>query len=216
VQSGPNAIEVVKDLGVVQERFSFAGRFVLKPGRKHRFNFEYIPLRMNGVNDLSRSIEYNGRVYGVQDRISTLSKLNFLSAGYQYDLFSRKQGHFGLEFGSAFLNFDGTVRSLRTELSASEKVNIPLPLLGSEGRVFVIPGSKLLNLHGHVRGTSLGRYGNYIDGGGGVGVTIGSLTVEAGYRRMEIEADNNKSGASSLAARPRFSGLVLGLQFRDR
>lgn len=216
VQSGSNAIDLARDLGVAQDRFTFAGKVVIKPGRKHRINFEYIPLRANGVNDLSRQIEYGGETYGIQDRISTLTKLTHIAAGYQYDFVSHPRGHLGLEVGVAYLQFEGILRSLRTNLSASEKAQVPVPLVGVEGRSFLIPGRKLLNVHGHVRGMSAGSYGRYIDFGTGAGIGIGPITFNVGYRRLDIEAQNNKTGSAAIAARPQFSGLTLGLQFRDR
>jgi hypothetical protein len=113
----------------------------------------------------------------------------------------------------SYVDANGTVSGRLSGFSGSEQQSFPIPLAGAEGRVFLIPGSRLVNLNGEIKGMSLGDYGHYLQVTGSVGVGLGRhLTLEAGYRLVDADV-HRKDQTRGFS--PRFSGLLLSLQLRD-
>jgi hypothetical protein len=214
LQSRGTAVDLETDLGVRQHEFRYAGKLSFRPGRKHQINVEGIPLKFSGESVLTREIVFDGRTYTVQEPIASDADAVFVIAGYQYNFLTRDQGHLGFTVDGAYLDMSGTIRSRARDLTASESLRIGLPLVGAEFRAFLIPGSKLLNVNGMVRGMSFGGYGRLIQGGGHVGVSFGPVTFQAGYQVMDVDVHDDEDG--SLVVAPRFSGAVFSVQFRDR
>src|SRR5690242_1870653 len=102
VQSGGLPIALHGDLNL-QDQWTFFGRLVWRPGKRHRINIEGSPYDFSGTNTLSRTITYNGRTYSFSDTVASEASLSYVFAGYQFDLISRDRGHFGLEAGGAYL-----------------------------------------------------------------------------------------------------------------
>jgi acyl-coenzyme A thioesterase PaaI-like protein len=181
VASG-TAIDLVTDLGVKQRQPTFYGHLVLKPGRKHRIVIEGTPIRLNGTNTVNRTVVYQGQTFTVGQTLQSSADVNYFFVGYQYDVVSAPAGHLGFSVGGAYLNATGTIHGLQSGLVATKSETIGMPLAGAEGRVFVIPGRKLLEIDGGVRGMAFGGYGHYVEGTITGGIGFGPLTFQAGYR----------------------------------
>jgi hypothetical protein len=121
---------------------------------------------------------------------------------------------FGLQFGAAYVKATGRIQSLRSNLVATETETIPLPTVGTEFRVFPIPGSQRLSFSGEARGLSVGRYGSFLQYHleGGVYIFRG-LTVRGGYRVLDV--DVHTPDRETMFS-PRLAGPVISLEFRDR
>jgi hypothetical protein len=214
LRSSGTEVDLKNDLGFEQKKLNSVTKLTLKPGRKHRFIAEFTPYRLRGSNYLSRSITYDGNTYPVQDAIASQLDLTYLYAGYQYDIVSRRQGHFGLQFGAAYVKATGKIQSLRSNLVATDTETIPLPTIGAGFRAFPIPGSQRLSISGEARGLSVGRYGSFLQYHfeGGIYVFRG-LTVRGGYRVLDVDVHTpDKDTMFS----PRLAGPVISLEFRDR
>ncbi|MCI0422964.1 MAG: hypothetical protein L0387_16310 [Acidobacteria bacterium] len=212
-RSGATAVDLESDLGIRNNKSHFVGKLVLKPARKHRVLFDVLPFRLNGGSALTRTIDYAGQTYNIREQVTSEAKINYLFGGYQYDAVSRERGHLGIQAGVGYLNAEGTIRSSTTGRSSTEDIDAPLPLVGVEFRGFPLAASNLLNFNGEIRGMSLGRYGRYVQAGFNVGFSFGRhFTVQAGYAFHDIDVhDTNRSEV----VKPRFSGPVVSLQFRD-
>src|SRR5262245_48724662 len=57
-------VDLVEDLGIEQKRF---GKFniVLRPGKKHKFRFEYLPIAYDADTVVRREFVFNGQRYNV-------------------------------------------------------------------------------------------------------------------------------------------------------
>lgn len=206
------SINLVSDLGVQQRKPTFYGRLVIKPGRKHRIVIEGTPVRLTGTNVVSRTIVYQGQEFTVGETLQSSADVNYFFGGYQYDVLSRPGGHLGFSVGGAYLNATGTIHGVESGLTATKSETVGLPLAGIEGRVFVIPGSKLLEIDTGVRGMDFGGYGHYVEGSVNGGLGVGPLTLQAGYRAENVDLHSTSSSGNGVDVRLR--GPIFSLQAR--
>ncbi len=206
------SIDLVSDLGVKQRQPTFYGRLVIKPGRKHRILLEGTPVRLDGMNTLNRTVIYHGQTFNVGETLTSSADVNYFFGGYQYDVISRPAGHLGFSVGGAYLNATGTINGVQSGLSATKSETLGLPLAGAEGRVFVIPGRKLLEIDGGVRGMAYGAYGHYVEGTVNGGIGFGPLTVQAGYRAESVDLHSTSNGGNGVDVHLR--GPIFSVQGR--
>lgn len=212
IQSGSVPVDLKGDLGVEENKPTFFGRLVLKPARRHRILLEGTPYSLDGRNQIVRSIVYNGQTFNVSDTVVSKASLDYIFAGYQYDVISNPRGHLGFEVGGAYLNAEGSLHGLNSGVTASKSETIGLPLVGTEFRVFPVPASHLFELNGEVKGMALGDYGHYLQADLNAGLQVKLVTFEVGYRL--VDADIHQTGANPSGVSPRFKGMVAGLVFR--
>jgi len=187
VRSDDTEVDLNTDLGIQDRRAHGQFQAVFKPGRKHRLSFESILYRLEGHNDLVRTIEFGGRTYDVRATIDTSARLNYLFAGYQYDITSRSWGHAGVLVGASY--FDATATATSPNYGfASEQQKVPLPIVGTEFRIFPVANNDVLNFNGVVKGMSFGSYGRYVHGTLNAGFTIRRrVTLQAGYQILDLD-----------------------------
>jgi len=190
--------------GVCTERRSRAIQ-----GGTNRLLVEGTPYRLDGTTTLTRTFTFSGKTYTVSTPITSHAEINEAFFGYQYDVLSRSGGHVGIQVGAAYFNASGTVSNPTTG-SASDSITIGLPLLGAEGRVFLVPNR--VNINGQVKGMSFGSYGKYVETEFNLGVSpLKYLTIQASYRFVDIDIHES---TGSRVVNPRFSGPVFSIQLR--
>jgi hypothetical protein len=215
IQSDGTPINFVSDLAAAQQQPTFYGRLVVKPARKHRIVIEGTPFRVSGNNDVQRTIVYRGETFVVNSNVRSSAEVNYMFAGYQYDLVSGNAGHLGFSVGGAYLGATGvlTSQSPAGVLTASRSETIGLPLAGLEGRIFPIPRNRIITLEGSIRGMSVGDYGSYLEATGSGGVSVGPLSILAGYR--SVHADLHSGNTSDPhGVDVRFKGPIFSLEWR--
>ena len=212
VQSSGLPIALHADLNL-NDTWTFFGKLVLKPGRRHRINIEGSPYDFSGTSTLARTITFNGRTYSFQDTVASQASLTYVFGGYQFDLISRERGHFGLEAGGAYLDGTGTIRSTTTGASASRSQTVGLPLAGAEFRVYIVP--RRVNINGEVKGMALGGFGDYFQGMVNVGVGFRRITFQAGYQYLNADIHENRA-VNPAGISPVIRGPMISVQFRDR
>jgi hypothetical protein len=212
-QSGTTAIDLESDLGVEGNKAHFMGKITFKPGHRHRVLFEVVPYRVDGENNLTRTIEYAGTIYSLQDRVISRAELNYLFGGYQYDLVSRGRGHFGIQGGVGYLGATGTITSTTLGTSSSADIDVAFPFAGLEFRGFLLPNANLINLNGEFKAMSIPRYGHSVQAAFHIGVSLARhVTVQAGYALHAIDGHDRDR---TERFRPRFAGPVFSVQLRD-
>ena len=212
IQSGALPIDLRSDLGVEQHTPTFFGKLVVKPARRHHIIVEGTPFNLNGRQTVTRSITYRGQTFNVSDTVVSSASLAYVFAGYQYDVVSRPAGHLGFEIGGTYLNASGTLRGLQSGISSTQSQTVGLPLVGVEFRTSLLPGHSFLELNGEGKGMALGGYGHYVQGAANLGVRVGPLTFEGGYR--VVDADVHETGSNPSGVSPFFRGPVAGVVFR--
>jgi hypothetical protein len=87
-------IDVKSDLGYSDKTIR-EFRFVLRPGKKHKFRIAYTPVKYEGDSILGRTIVFNGISYTVGLPIQTDFKWNTWRFGYEYDFVYTDRGYVG-------------------------------------------------------------------------------------------------------------------------
>jgi hypothetical protein len=209
IQSNGTPVNLVSDLGAQQNQPTFYGQLIFKPGRKHRIVVEGTPFRINGYNTVNRSISYHGQTFNFSDTLQSTAEINYFFGGYQYDVLSGPKGHLGFSVGAAYLNATGTIQSVQASTMATKSETLGLPLAGADFRVFPVPGHRIVEVEGGLRGMGAGSYGHYVEGTGNGGLCFGPVAVLAGYRQVNalFQDSSQSSGVNVRLRGPIFSML---------
>lgn len=130
-------ISFVDDLGIEQKQFTDL-KFVLKPGRKHKFRIGYTPLKWQGDKIVTRDLVFNGQRYRVSLPVQSELQWKEWSWGYEYDFVSRDKGFAGLFFDVKYPDVNVTLSNqfVGTEFA---RARAPVPTIGGVGRFYVTP-----------------------------------------------------------------------------
>ena len=210
LQSGVIPIDLKTDLDLSQ-RLIFFGRLVVKPGVRHRVVVEGSPYSYSGSNALSRTIEFQGRTYSVQDTVTSRAEMTYVYAGYQYDFVRQRQGHVGIQAGGAYIDAAGRISSAATGLSASRSQKLGLPLVGLDARISAF---RFVSLSADIKGMSFGGYGRFLQTGMHAGVGGRWATFQAGYMLLDADVHERNGGANRVGIAPQIKGPVFSVQIR--
>jgi hypothetical protein len=212
IQSGIVPVDLRSDLAL-GERFGFAGRLIVFPSARHGIVIEGTRMTLEGDNDLARTIVYAGRTYNIRERIRSAAELTTVYGGYQYSVISGARGRLALGAGAVYVAASGSILGLSTGVQADRQHQIGLPLASVEARLFVMPGSNVLEIAGDLKGMAFGGYGRYFQGGIHGGVNFGRVGVRIGYRIIDADLHEDAAG-SGVGVAPRLAGPVFSVIFR--
>src|SRR5215471_15384745 len=125
IQTSSGGVDLRSDLGIDEHKGTGVFRAVVKPGSRHRINFEVIPYRFKGENTITRTFELGGRTYPVQDHISSDLEINYIFGGYQYDFVNNSLGHVGVGGGIAYFDGSASATSQVLGITGIEKRQAP-------------------------------------------------------------------------------------------
>lgn len=180
-------IDFKRDLGLKDQRFGEL-HAVLKASRKHKFRFQYIPIKYTQQATINRDIVFNGQLYRVGLPVNSALDWKAYRFGYEYDFIVRDRG-----FGGFILDFKYTdVRaSLQNPiLSEFAHARAPIPALGGIVRVYVLPN---ISITGELTGIKVpdsvsedfkAHYGD-LDIYGTVNFT-NNIGAQLGYRSFDL------------------------------
>jgi hypothetical protein len=211
IQASGTPINLITDLGAGAEQPHFYGRLVFKPTRKQRIFVEGSPISFSGMNTIGRSFVFLNKTYNISQTVSTSANVAYVFGGYQYDPLSGAFGHLGLQAGIAYLGVQGELHGIQSGIVESKTYKEPVPLVGTEFRVFPIPHKRIIQVEGFVRGMSAGGYGYLIEGGGSAGLRIGPFAVLGGYRETYANVHGENASANGVALR--LKGPILAVQW---
>lgn len=203
-------IDFIADLGLEKKRFNQL-KVVLRPAKKHKFRFEYTPIKFeqpDGV--LRRDVVFNGLLYSVALPVATTLEWKAYRFTYEYDLIYRDRGFFGILLEAKYTDVKAELKNFfNTEFV---EARAPIPAIGAIGRVYVAPN---ISITGEISGFKLPEsidenyrakyfdfdlYGtvNFTDH---VGAQIGYRSFDVFYRVDEDEGELKLKG-------PYFGGIV--------
>jgi len=181
-------IDAVNDLGFATSKFPDY-QLVLRPARKHKIRFEYIPIRYSADTVLQRTITFRGVAYQVGVPVNSVLDWKAYRFGYEYDLLYRSRGFLGVIAEVKYTDAEASVRSPLPELSASTRQKVPIPAIGGIVRGYV---AETVSITGELTGFKLpesiskdtrGRYVDF-DIYGTVNFT-NNVGVQGGYRSLD-------------------------------
>ena len=213
IDTSSTSVDLRSDLGIRGGQDEGSFKVVWKPGAKHRINFEVIPFRLDGENTITRTIDFGGRTYPIEDHITSSLNIDYVFGGYQYDIVNNARGHFGIGGGIAYVNAKASTTSQTLGLTGTEQRQVPVPAIGGEFRFFPIPGKNIFNINGEVKGIAQGSYGSFIQASANAGLAVTRiLRVQAGFNFAD--ADVHKPDLSNRFS-VRFTGPVFSVQLHD-
>lgn len=177
-------IDVKEDLGYVDKSIR-EFRFVLRPGRKHKFRIAYTPITFDGDVLLQRRIVFNGIAFNVGLPVQTEFKWNTWRFGYEYDFVYTDRGFAGFILEGRYTDAQLELRSpIDDEFAQARGV---IPAVGGIGRVYV---HKRVSITGELTGMKVpeieGYFGSFFDLDiyGTVNFT-NNFGVQAGFRTLD-------------------------------
>lgn len=130
-------VDLVNDLGIEQKRHAEI-RLVLRPARKHKFRFAYLPMKYETENvRVAREFVFNGQRYRVGLPVSTTAKLTTFRFGYEYDFLYRSRGYLGVLIDLKYNDVDVELDSVIGHEFTSQVA--PIPTIGLTGRGYLAP-----------------------------------------------------------------------------
>jgi hypothetical protein len=147
-----STIDLVNELGFESKRFS-QFKAVLRPGKKHKFRFEYTPIQYDNPNaTLTRDIVFNGQLYRLSLPVSANLKWNAYRFGYEWDMIYRDRGFFGIILEAKYTDVQATLAQPALGLEEFARARAPIPSIGAIARVYVVPN---ISITGEVSGFKL-------------------------------------------------------------
>jgi len=129
-------INAVTDLGIERKRIGEL-RFVLRPGQKHKFRINYLPMSYNAVATVQRDFIFNGIRYGVNLPVTTDLSWKTWLLGYEYDFLYKDRWFVGLVLQVKATDIQVNLQApIGTEFARAQA---PIPSVGGIARVYVVP-----------------------------------------------------------------------------
>jgi hypothetical protein len=181
-------IDLISDFGIEDESFP-EFRATLKPGRKHKIRFQYVPVSYEGDTILRREIVFEGRTFAFQVPASAALDWKLWRFGYEWDFVSRERGYVGM---IAELKYN----DVKAEIAGGGLIEVgeqraPIPALGITGRGYV---TSFISITGEFTGFKLPESFNDefivefwdfdLYGTVNIGRNVG---VQGGYRSIDAE-----------------------------
>jgi len=127
-------IDVQADLGV-EKKSTYELALVLRPGKKHKFRFNYIPMKYDADTTLTGEIIFNGIKYPVNATVGTLLEWKTYRLGYEWDFIAQPRWFIGTVLQVKWTDINFELNSpIGTEFA---RAKAPIPAIGVIGRAWV-------------------------------------------------------------------------------
>lgn len=180
-------IDFKKDLGLTDQRFP-EFKVVLRPFRKHKLRFQYIPIKFEQQSTLTRDVIFQGQRYRVGLPVNSVLDWKAYRFTYEYDFIVRNRGFVGFMLDAKYTD---VFASLRSPVNYETiRARAPIPTIGGIGRFYVVPN---ISITGELSGFSIPdavseEYkAHYVDFDiyGTLNFT-NNIGVQAGYRTFNL------------------------------
>jgi hypothetical protein len=129
-------IDAVADLGMTQTRFQ-EFRFVLRPGKKHKFRFDYVPILYEAEVTLKREVVFNGNRYEVGLPVNSKLDWRAMRLGYEYDFLYKDRWYVGVLVEAKYTDVRVDLATPLREADFAE-ARAPIPAIGGIARVYPV------------------------------------------------------------------------------
>jgi hypothetical protein len=180
-------INLKRDLGLKDDSFPEI-RATLRPARKHKFRFQFIPIKYRQDTTLTRDLIFNGQRYRAGLPVSSLLDWKAFRFAYEYDFIYRSRGFLGVVIDLKYTDVNAELSSAAVAREFAHK-RAPVPAIGGIGRYYVLPN---ISITGEVSGVKVPNIdddydGHYLDFDlyGTVNVT-NNVGAQLGYRSFDV------------------------------
>jgi hypothetical protein len=180
-------IDAVNDLGVTKSTFTDL-RVVLRPSKKHKFRFSYVPIGYTAESTLHRKIDFNGIRYAVGLPVNSQLDWKTYRFGYELDFLYRDRWFVGLVLDAKYTDVNVVLDSPVN--SEYVRARAPIPTIGGIVRFYPVAN---VAITGELTGFKLPesideRYrGRYVDFDLNGTVNFNdNFGAQAGYRSLDV------------------------------
>ena len=129
-------INLKDDLGLTDQRFR-ALQVQLRPARKHKLRFEYLPMEYTQTATLRTDLVFNGIRYRLGLPVNSTLDWKTYEFGYEYDFIVRNWGFVGFDLEAKYTDVQVSLSSpLASEYAHAQG---PIPAIGGIGRYYFVP-----------------------------------------------------------------------------
>ncbi|MEX2270534.1 MAG: hypothetical protein WD690_03635 [Vicinamibacterales bacterium] len=201
-------IDFVDDLGYEKKNFTDF-RFVLRPGRKHKFRVQYVPVTYSSETVFTKTLVFNGQSYDPNLPVTTSFDWKVWRFGYEWDFVSRERFIAGVILEAKLTEIRAELISpINSEFTSAKG---PVPAIGGILRGYVLPNASITF---ELVGIKIPRIdekyeARYIDWDvyGTYNIT-NNFGVTAGYRVMDVMFLADRDGGEMTLKGPYFGGLI--------
>ena len=203
-------IDFVSDLGISAQRFG-EFRLRLRPGRRHRFRIDYLPIRYTAQNVVERRLVFRGIAYDVGVPVDSSVTWRTWRLGYEFDVIHQPRGYFGLLVEAKYTELEARLdtavnreftraRGPIPAVGAVVKM-YPLQVLGLAAEVsfFRLPNNVVNNYSGEYVDVDVYATFNFTQ----------EFGAQIGYRSLNLNVQANEDLADL-----RLDGIYLGALVR--
>jgi hypothetical protein len=179
------------DLGV-QDKHLPDLRVVLSPSRRHKFRFEFIPIKYEQNATVKRTIIFNGQRFDIGLPVHSALDWRAYRFAYEFDFISNNRGFAGFVVEAKYTDVQVNLASTSPSVIVNEfaRARAPIPALGGIGRVYVVPN---ISITGELTGFRLPKdlvkdtSAHYVDFDlyGTVNFT-NRIGAQFGYRSLDV------------------------------
>jgi hypothetical protein len=130
-------IDVDADLALEAKQM-YEMRLVLRPAKKHKLRFHYLPMSYKGDTILSKDIVFNGQRFPIRIDVQTDFEWKAYRFTYEYDVIYRDRGYVGLLIESKYADAKLNLASRNLNLNEFVQARAPIPAIGLVGRVYPV------------------------------------------------------------------------------
>jgi hypothetical protein len=133
-------IDFKQDLGLTDKRLGEV-RLVLRPSRKHKFRFQYIPIQYTQSAVVQRDLIFNGQLFQANLPVNSVLDWKAYRFSYEFDFLAKETWYAGF-----VLDFKQTdLRATLTTPIVEEfrRYAGPVPALGGTFRIYPIPAASI-------------------------------------------------------------------------
>ena len=183
-------IDFKTDLGLQDQNFPDL-RLVLSPSRRHKFRFEFIPIKYTQSATVRRRIVFNGIAYNIGLPVKSELEWRAYRIAYEFDFISNNRGFAGFVVEAKYTDVQILLDATPVAREFA-RARAPIPAIGGIGRVYVVPnisitgeftGFKLpqdlvKNTHAHYADFDLYGTVNFTNN---IGAQVGYRSLDVGY-----------------------------------
>jgi len=185
-------VDFINTLGITKSKFRQL-KVVLRPGTKHKFRFEYTPIKYEAENTITRSFIFNGQEYTVGLPVTSEFTWKAYRFGYEWDFVYRDRGFVGLLLETKYTDISATLTAKVLGVTQTEfaRARGPIPAVGIIGRGYIVPN---ISITGELSGfPEIGTAGSSRYGGKYYDFDLyGTINfnnyvgVQVGYRSFDV------------------------------
>jgi hypothetical protein len=129
-------IDLKRDLGLVDTRFR-ALQVQLRPARRHKLRFEYLPVEYTQTANLKTDIVFNGIRYRLGLPVNSDFDWKTYEFGYEFDFVVKNWGFVGFDLEAKYTDVQVSLNSpIASEFTHARG---PIPAIGGIGRYYFVP-----------------------------------------------------------------------------